>query len=78
MTSAYTTNCSAQLRDVLSAVIFWVIDMNKTIYHMQANISHGLYIFYPIFQCGLYCGAVNITDNICTKQPKIGLKIRCL
>ena len=27
-----------------------------------------VYIFYPIFQCGLSCRAVNITDNLCTKH----------
>ena len=25
-------------------------------------------VFYPIFHCGLYCRAVSITDNLCTKQ----------
>ena len=43
-------------------------------YRTRAIISRGLYIFYPIFQCGLYCRAVNITDNLCTKQGKLGLK----
>ena len=43
-------------------------------YHPRAIISCGLYIFYPIFQCGLYCRAVNITDNLCTKQGNVGLK----
>ena len=27
-----------------------------------------LFIFYPIFQCGVHCRAVSITDNLCTKQ----------
>ena len=27
-------------------------------YSMRAIISRGLYIFYPIFHCGLYCRAV--------------------
>ena len=27
-----------------------------------------MYIFYPIFHCGLYIRAVSITDNLCTKQ----------
>ena len=30
--------------------------------------SRGLYIFYPIFHCGLYCRVVSVTDNLCTKQ----------
>ena len=25
-------------------------------------------IFHPIFHCNLYCRAVSITDNLCTKQ----------
>ena len=37
-------------------------------YRTRAIISRGLYIFYPIFNCGLYCRAVSITDNLCTKQ----------
>ena len=37
-------------------------------YRTCAIIRHGLYIFYPIFHCGLYCRAVSITDNLCTKQ----------
>ena len=37
--------------------------------------------FYPIFHCGLYCRAVSVTDNLCTKQGNssiFGLKIRSL
>ena len=53
-------------------------------YRTHAIISHGSYTFYPIFNCGLYCRAVSITDNLCTKQvnssifePKIrGFKSR--
>ena len=47
-------------------------------YRTLAIISCGLYIFYPFFNCGLYCPsvskesgfslAVNITDNLCTKK----------
>ena len=37
-------------------------------YRTRAIITRGLYIFYPIFHCGLYCRAVSITDNLCTKQ----------
>ena len=33
------------------------------VYRTRTIISHGLYIFYPIFHCGLYCRAVNIKDN---------------
>ena len=37
-------------------------------YSTRAIISRGLYTFYPIFHCGLHCRAINITDNLCTKQ----------
>ena len=33
-----------------------------------AIIIRGLYILYPIFYCGLYCRAVSISNNFCTKQ----------
>ena len=36
-------------------------------YHKHAIITRGLYIFKSIFLCGLYCKAVNITNNLCTK-----------
>ena len=38
------------------------------IYRTRAIISRGLSTFYPIFHCGLYCRAVSITDNLCTKK----------
>ena len=31
-------------------------------------ITCFLYIFCPIFHCGLYCRAVSVTDNLSTKQ----------
>jgi hypothetical protein len=44
----------------------------------RAFISHGLYIFYPIFQCSSYCRVVSTKDNLCTKKRKffdfLGLK----
>ena len=40
----------------------------KVRYRTRAIISRCLYIFYPIFHCGLYCRVVNITDNLCAKQ----------
>ena len=45
-----------------------VNEIQKDTYHTRAIISRGLYIFYPIFHCGLYCRAVSITDILCTKQ----------
>jgi hypothetical protein len=44
------------------------LDKDSHTYHTRAIISHGLYNFYFIFHCGLYCKAVNITDNLYTKQ----------
>ena len=41
---------------------------NQTKYRTRAIKTRGLYIFYPIFHCGLYCRAVSVTDNLCTKQ----------
>ena len=35
---------------------------------MRAIIRRGLYLFYLIFHCSLYCRAVSITDNLCTKH----------
>ena len=37
-------------------------------YRTHAIITRGLYLFNPIFHCGLYSKAANITDNLCTKQ----------
>ena len=33
-------------------------------YCLRAIITRGLYTFYPIFHCGLYSKAANITDHI--------------
>ena len=41
---------------------------HETKYRTHAIITSSLYIFYPIFHCGLYCRAVSVTDNLCTKQ----------
>ena len=30
----------------------------------HAIISRGLYTFYPIFHCGVYCGAVYIAERL--------------
>ena len=37
-------------------------------------ISRGLYIFRPIFHCGLQIKTANITDNVCTKQGNSSIK----
>ena len=49
-------------------------------YRTRSIISRGLNIFYPIY-CGLYWRAVNITDNLWTKQGNYSIfepKIRGL
>ena len=38
----------------------------KIRYRTRAIITHGLYIF----QCGLYCRTVSVTDNLCAKTRK--------
>ena len=35
-------------------------------YRTCAIITRGLYIFYPIFHCSLYCRVVSVTDNLCS------------
>ena len=35
---------------------------SKINYRTRAIITRGLYIFYPIFHCGLYCRAVSVTE----------------
>ena len=39
----------------------------KPLYRMPAIITLGLYFFYHIFHCGLYCREVTVTDSLCTK-----------
>ena len=51
--------------------VLWLMRLN--IYCTRAIITRRLYIFYPIFQCGLQSRAVNTTDNLCTKQGNAGL-----
>ena len=41
---------------------------SKKVYLTRAIKTRGLYIFYPIFHCGLYWRAVYITGNLCTKK----------
>ena len=55
---------------VIESSLFTLFSICRTL----AIISLGLYIFYPSIQCGLYTRAVNITDNLCTKQGNLGLK----
>ena len=42
--------------------------LTGTTFLKNAETNCGLYIFYPIFHCGLYCRVVNITENLCTKN----------
>ena len=39
----------------------------RPLYRTRAIIIRGLYFFYPIFHCGLYCREVTVTDSLCTK-----------
>ena len=60
-----------------SFVDCWTMNMT---YRMRAIITSCLYIFYPIVHCSLYCRAVSVTGNICTKQGNssiFGSKSRC-
>ena len=50
-------------------------------YHTHAIITRSLYIFYPIFHCGLSCRAGSVTDDLCSKHENssiLGSKIRGL
>jgi hypothetical protein len=42
----------------------FVITNVLKVYRTGTIITRGFYIFH----CGLYCRAVSITDNLCTKQ----------
>jgi hypothetical protein len=47
------------------------------IYHTRPILTHGLYIFYPVFHCGLYCRAVMLqTIYVLSKEilQFLGLK----
>ena len=58
----------------------------ELMYRTRANITRGLYIFYPIFHCGLYWRMDYKSDNLCAKnknssffKPKIcGLYTRAV
>ena len=43
----------------------------KNYYRMRAIISRGLYMFYLIFHCSLYCRAVSITQAIYVLNKEI-------
>ena len=53
--------------DTLVCVLKALI-IHATEYRTRSIITRGLYIFYHIFHCGLYCRAASVTDNLCTKQ----------
>ena len=57
---------------------FWIDITPKVISRMPAIISCGLYTFYPISHCSLYCGVISTTDKLCTKYKSsiFGPKIR--
>ena len=41
---------------------FW--EVMSLIYRTRAIITRGLYSFYPIFHCGLYCRAVYTAERL--------------
>ena len=57
--------CLSNKQPVLTFV--WNSRMQYVRYRTRSVITRGLYTFYPIFHCGLYCRAVSITDNLCSK-----------
>ena len=66
---------------ILQKTKYVFLSKSLLIYRTCAIITRGLYIFYPIFHCGLYCRAVSITDNLRTKQENSSIfepKIRGL
>ena len=51
------------------------------LYTVHGLLQPRFVYFYPIFHCSLYCRAVSVTDNLCTKQGNssiFGSKIRGL
>ena len=56
--------CKGKQNKVLSHTSY----RRNIVYRTRAIISRGLYIFYPIFHCGLYCRTVSNTDNLCAKN----------
>ena len=51
----------------------WKIDWNHP-HRMRTIMRRGLYNFYPVFHCGLYSKAANITNNLCTKYANSSKK----
>ena len=45
--------------------------MSNLTYCTRTIINRGLYIFYPIFHCDLYCRVVSVKGNQCTKQENL-------
>ena len=52
-----------------SAALWLTLEQKKTfmkycIYRTRAIITRGLYLFYPIFHCGLYLRAVYTAERL--------------
>ena len=61
----------------LEQSLVWISSIERpNKYSMRAIISCGLYIFYPIFHCGLYCRAVNNTERLIFRDSFFATKNR--
>ena len=50
------------------------VGIQKNKYRTCTIITRGLYNFYPIFHCGLYCRRVSVTENLCTTKGNSSTK----
>ena len=68
-------NTKSQQTNFASAYLIfyhiWLKSNQKTIRLPYARFVY----FYPIFHCGLYCRAVSVTDNLCTKQGNSSISL---
>ena len=48
----------------LNFIDFFILCSTKLECRMRAIITYGLYIFYSIFHCGLYCSAVYNAEQL--------------
>ena len=49
---------------VLIFLPFCMLSSNNNMYRTRAIITRGLYLFYPIFHCGLYSRAVYTAERL--------------
>ena len=48
----------------LETILLIILMLRRSVYRTRAIITRGLYLFYPIFHCGLYCRAVYIVERL--------------